>query len=63
MSTVTEDDLKELRELINNRFDAIEKGQIELKGQIGIIDARIKNLEASSQKVQLSQLMELFLST
>ncbi|GBF82842.1 hypothetical protein [Aphanothece sacrum] len=51
MSTVTENDLKELRDLINSRFDALEKGQIEIKGQMGVIDARLKNLETSSQKI------------
>ena len=61
-STVTESDLKELKDLINNRFDevdkrltTIEKEQIEIKSeiksQLGIIDARLKQLESSSQKI------------
>ena len=61
-STVTESDLKELKDLINNRFDevdkrltTIEKEQIEIKSeiksQLGIVDARLKQLESSSQKI------------
>ncbi len=61
-STVSESDLKELKDIINSRFDevdkrltSIEKEQIEIKseikGQLGIIDARLKQLESSSQKI------------
>ena len=58
MTTVTENDLKDLKDLINSRFDVLEKGQkaleigqTEIKGQIAVIDSRLRTLETSSQKI------------
>ncbi len=51
MSTVTENDLKRLEDLINSRFDGLEKankalqiGQTEIKGEIKTIDAKINGV-------------------
>jgi hypothetical protein len=51
MAAMTESDLENLKNLIRDRFDELEKGQIEIKGQIAVIDARLKSLETSSQKI------------
>ncbi len=58
MSTVTENDLKRLEDLINSRFDGLEKGQktldtrlsaieirqTEIKGEIKTLDAKINGV-------------------
>lgn len=45
MSTVTENDLRELKELINSRFNELEKGQTEIKGEIKTLDAKMQGIE------------------
>jgi hypothetical protein len=65
MTTITDADIKELKDFINSRFDELEKGQkaleigqkaleigqAEIKGQIAVIDSRLQTLESSSQKI------------
>ncbi|MGK7882989.1 MAG: hypothetical protein AB4060_23250 [Crocosphaera sp.] len=65
MSTVTENDLKRLEELINNRFDrleegqkaleegqkALEKGQIEIKERLAVIETRQEDWKPSIDKI------------
>ncbi len=45
MSTVTENDLKELKDLIINNHRALEKGQADLKEQLTTIDKRLAIVE------------------
>jgi chromosome segregation ATPase len=65
MTAITENDLKELKNLINSRFDVLEKGQkaleigqTEIKAEIKVLDARInglsdriKTLETATAKI------------
>lgn len=69
MTTVTESDIKELKELIKasreetkqliealreetkERFNSIEMGQVEIKGQIAVVDGRLKAVETTFQKI------------
>ncbi|MDJ0660075.1 MAG: hypothetical protein QNJ42_11380 [Crocosphaera sp.] len=45
MSAVTENDLKELKDLIINNHRALEKGQADLKEQLTAIDKRLAIVE------------------
>ncbi|MDJ0601623.1 MAG: hypothetical protein QNJ37_22605 [Crocosphaera sp.] len=45
MSTVTENDLKELKDLIINNHKVLEKGQADLKEQLTAIDKRLAIVE------------------
>lgn len=68
MTTVTDNDLKELKELINSRFDRIEtkvdnlsqdinEVKVEagkIKENIGGLDTRLKNLEFTNQGIFIS---------
>ncbi len=58
MSRVTENDLKRLEDLINNRFDrleegqkALEKGQIEIKERLAVIETRQEDWKPSIDKI------------
>jgi hypothetical protein len=58
ITTDLKDYLDSFKDTITNRLDDLGKGQAdlrermtEIKGQIGIIDARLNNLETSSQKI------------
>lgn len=50
MSTITENDLKELKDLINHRFNALEKGQTEIKEQVSGLDKRLAVIEARMEE-------------
>ena len=57
MSTVTENDLKELKELIisnqanlEKRLTNIEKGQIEMKERLAVIETRLEDWKPSIEK-------------
>ena len=59
MTTVTENDLKRLEDLIiasreenRQKFTALEAGQVEIKGQIAGIQKEISDLRASLGKVE-----------
>ena len=45
MSTITENDLKELKDLIISNHKALEKGQADLKEQLTGIDKRLAIIE------------------
>ena len=58
MSTVTENDIKRLEDLINNRFDrlevgqkTLEKGQIEIKERLAVIETRQEDWKPSIDKI------------
>jgi archaellum component FlaC len=44
-------EIKERVTALENGQKTLEIGQTEIKGQIGIVDARLKNLENSAQKL------------
>lgn len=51
MSTVTENDLKELKDLINSRFDELKEGQKALEIGQAKIEARLEAWSPSIQKI------------
>ena len=51
MSTVTENDLKELKELINSRFDSLERGQSEIKERLAVVETRLEDWKPSVYKI------------
>ncbi len=51
MSTVTENDLKELKELINSRFDSLERGQSEIKERLAVVETRLEDWKPSVDKI------------
>ncbi|ACK73339.1 conserved hypothetical protein [Gloeothece citriformis PCC 7424] len=52
MTTVTQADIKELKELINNRFDGLSQEIKEVKQDIKELDKRLTIIEATLQAQQ-----------
>ena len=54
-NTVTKDDLKELEERVDKRFDRLEAGQGKLKAKQGKLEAGQDKLEAGQDKLEAGQ--------
>jgi chromosome segregation ATPase len=54
MTTVTENDLRELKDLINSRFDQLEKGQIEIKADVKALSEKVDNMDKRLAIVEAS---------
>lgn len=51
MSTVTDNDLKELKDLINNRFEQLDQNMIELKLEQRELKARLDSMTPAMNKI------------
>jgi archaellum component FlaC len=60
MSTVTENDLQELKDLIKEIKNDLEKNQIKLEGKLEAIDKRLENLEIINRTAVIGILLSLF---
>ena len=70
MSTVTDNDLKELRDLINSKFDSISKDINEIKVDVATIKSdvnglgkRLDNLEFTNRGIFITVVSGLLLAT
>ncbi len=52
MSTITENDLKDLKDLINSRFDELEKNQNEMKQRLGVVETQLTDLRINVGKIE-----------
>lgn len=51
MNTATENDLKELKDLINSRFDELKQGQINLEKSLIKIETRLETWKPAIDKI------------
>jgi hypothetical protein len=51
MTPSTDTDIKELKDLITGLREEVRLGFTEMKGELRNVDTRLKNLEATSQKI------------
>ncbi len=70
MSTVTDNDLKELRDLINSKFDSISRDINEIKVDVATIKSdvnglgkRLDNLEFTNRGIFITVVSGLLLAT
>ncbi|MGK7956412.1 MAG: hypothetical protein AB4063_14365 [Crocosphaera sp.] len=52
MSTITENDLQDLKDLINSRFDELEKKQTEIKQRLGVVETQLTDLRINVGKIE-----------
>ena len=52
MSTITENDIKGLKDLINSRFDELEKSQNEIKQRLGVVETPLTDLRINVGKIE-----------
>ncbi|MGK7940906.1 MAG: hypothetical protein AB4062_12315 [Crocosphaera sp.] len=56
MSTVTENDLKRIEDLINNRFDRLEEGLKALERRQTALEEGQKSLEVGQKTLEIGQI-------
>ncbi|MBW4622386.1 MAG: hypothetical protein KME17_23900 [Cyanosarcina radialis HA8281-LM2] len=55
MTSITENDLKRLEDIIATRFDELGRGQTEIKERITAIENGQKNLETGQKNLEIAQ--------
>jgi predicted nuclease with TOPRIM domain len=58
MSTITENDLKELKELINSRFDTLQENQNEIKRRLTTVETQLTDLRVNVGKIESTLLAQ-----
>lgn len=52
MSTLRENDLRELKDLMNSRFDTLEKNQNEIKERLTVVETQLIDLRVNVGKIE-----------
>ncbi|MGK7955862.1 MAG: hypothetical protein AB4063_11490 [Crocosphaera sp.] len=52
MSTITENDIKDLKDLINSRFDELEKNQHKIQQRLGVVETQLTDLRINVGKIE-----------
>lgn len=58
MSTITENDLKELKDLINSRFDTIQENQNEIKRRLTTVETQLTDVRINVGKIEATLLSQ-----